>query len=92
MGYMDVPKAVAEAKRLLAKKVDLNKEIDTVRSDLRNAVNRGETDESQTKWIGEQFPLRERTRLTEDQRKILADAKDKIKKAKESQAPSPASK
>ena len=31
-----------------------------LRTDLRNAVSRKETTPEQTRWIGEQFPLRER--------------------------------
>ena len=77
-GYMNVPAAIDEAKKLLDRKAKLLTSIDTVRSDLRNAVERKEADADQTKWIEEQFPVRERTRLTDDEKKILADAKKAI--------------
>lgn len=59
-GYIDVGKAVEVARRLLDEKAEVMRNIDTVRSDLRNAVDRKETTPEQTKWIGETFPLRER--------------------------------
>ena len=59
-GYIDVDKAIEAAKRLITEKMAVMKNIDTVRSDLRNAVDRKETSPEQTKWIGETFPVRER--------------------------------
>ena len=59
-GYMDVDAAIKVAKKFLGEKRVIMVQLDTVRTDLRNAVSRKETTPEQTKWIGEQFPLRER--------------------------------
>ena len=59
-GYMDVDAAIKVAKKILGEKRVIMVQLDTVRTDLRNAVSRKETTPEQTKWIGEQFPLRER--------------------------------
>jgi hypothetical protein len=59
-GYMNVSAAIKVAERLLKEKADLFKKIDTVRSDLRNAVIRKEANETEVKWIEETFPVRER--------------------------------
>ena len=67
-GYMDVDAAMGVAKGLLKQKSALLKSIDTVRSDLRNAVERKETNADQTKWIGETFPVRERVSATPEQK------------------------
>lgn len=61
-GYMDVPAAIEVAKKHLADKRRVLKLIDTVRSDLRNAVDRKETNKEQTDWIEGTFPIRERKR------------------------------
>lgn len=61
-GYMNVDAAIDIAQAKLKAKAAILKEIDTIRSDLRNAVSRRETTPEQTKWIGEQFPMRERKR------------------------------
>ena len=59
-GYMDVDAAIKVATKLLGEKRVIMVQLDTVRTDLRNAVARKEASPEQTKWIGEQFPLRER--------------------------------
>ena len=59
-GYMDVDAAIKVAKKILGEKRVIMVQLDTVRTDLRNAVSRKETTPEQTRWIGEQFPLRER--------------------------------
>ena len=59
-GYMDVDAAIKVAKKILGEKRVIIVQLDTVRTDLRNAVSRKETTPEQTRWIGEQFPLRER--------------------------------
>lgn len=61
-GYMDVPKAIETAKQLLGNKRVLTKQIDTVRSDLRNAVTRKECTAADAQWVEETFPVRERNR------------------------------
>jgi hypothetical protein len=61
-GYMDVDKAIEAAKKALAQKRAVMKIIDTVRSDLRNALERKEVTPEQAKWIGETFPIRTRER------------------------------
>lgn len=63
-GYMNIPAAIETAKKLLAEKRVLLTQIDTVRSDLRNAVVRKEGTTEEQKWIGENFPVRHRTRKT----------------------------
>lgn len=65
-GYMNVDVAIEEAKKALASKRQVLKIIDTIRSDLRNAVDRQEVNEGQRKWIGEHFPMRERKRKSKD--------------------------
>lgn len=60
-GYIDVGAAIKVAEKMLKEKAEVMRNIDTVRSDLRNAVDRKETTPDQTKWIGETFPVRERT-------------------------------
>ena len=59
-GYIDVDAAIKVAKRLITEKAAVMQNLDTVRTDLRNAVSRKETTPEQTQWIGEVFPLRER--------------------------------
>ena len=59
-GYMDVDAAIKVATKLLGEKRVIMVQLDTVRTDLRNAVARKEASPEQTKWIEEQFPLRER--------------------------------
>ena len=59
-GYMDVDAAIKVAKKILGEKRVIMVQLDTVRTDLRNTVSRKETTPEQTRWIGEQFPLRER--------------------------------
>lgn len=59
-GYIDVDAAIKVAQKMLKEKAAVMKNIDTVRSDLRNAVDRKETNAEQSKWIGETFPVRER--------------------------------
>lgn len=71
-GYIDVSAAIKVAEKLLKDKSEIMRNIDTVRSDLRNAVDRKETDAEQTKWIGEQFPVAQRERKTaEEKAKVL---------------------
>lgn len=61
-GYMDIPAAIGVAKKMLDEKRQLLKNIDTVRADLRHAVERKEATPEQAKWIEETFPIRERNR------------------------------
>lgn len=60
--YMDLPKAIEAAKEAVKQRQASLKILDTIRSDLRNAVERKETTPEQAKWIMETFPIRERTR------------------------------
>jgi len=73
-GYMNVDAAIEIAQTKLKAKAAILKEIDTIRSDLRNAVARKETTPEQTKWIGEQFPIRERKRKKKDEQRAPAAA------------------
>jgi hypothetical protein len=61
-GYMDVGAAINTAEKLLREKTALFKKIDTVRTDLRNSMTRGEPTADQSKWIEQHFPVRERVR------------------------------
>jgi hypothetical protein len=59
---MNIPAAIDVAKKLLKEKKDLFAALETVRSDLRNAVVRKEGTPDEQKWIQGQFPVRHRTR------------------------------
>lgn len=59
-GYMDVGAAIKTAESLLDKKRQLLQQIDTVRTDLRNAATRNEGTPEQRQWIETHFPIRER--------------------------------
>lgn len=61
-GYMNVAAAIEAAKEALKQRQRSLKVLDVIRTDLRNAVTRGEGTPEERKWIGEQFPVRERTR------------------------------
>ena len=58
--YIDVNAAIEAAKQALAEKQSAMDKVAIIRTDLRNAVTLGATTPEQTKWIEEQFPLRER--------------------------------
>lgn len=60
--YMDIPKAIEAAKLAIKQRQASLRNMDTIRHDLRNAVERKETSADEAKWILETFPLRERTR------------------------------
>lgn len=59
-GYIDVPKAMEMAKKIVAEKEEVYERLDIVRADLRNAVKLKETTPEQTAWIEENFPVRQR--------------------------------
>ena len=61
-GYMDVPKAITAAKAAIKQRQASLKVLDVIRTDLRNAVIRGEGTPEERKWIAEQFPVMQRTR------------------------------
>jgi hypothetical protein len=61
-GYINVDAAIETAKDVLARKRKVMDEQDIVRTDLRHAVAMGSCTAEQKKWIGEQFPMRQRNR------------------------------
>lgn len=71
-GYMDVTAAISTAEDLLTRKRKLLKEIDTVRTDLRNSSTRKEGTPEQRQWIETHFPIRERKRTTKPKATVAA--------------------
>ncbi len=63
-GYMDIPKAITAAKAAIKQRQASLKVLDVIRTDLRNAVIRGEGTPDERRWIAEQFPVRTRTSKT----------------------------
>jgi hypothetical protein len=61
-GYIDVSKAITAAKAAIKQRQASLKILDTIRTDLRNAVARGEGTPEEQKWVADNFPIRERTR------------------------------
>jgi hypothetical protein len=59
---MDVTSAIEAAKQAITERQKSLKVLDIIRTDLRNAVTRGEGTPEERKWIQEQFPVRERKR------------------------------
>lgn len=82
MGYIDVDAAIREAKKLQGEKDSVLQRLSIIRTDLRNAVTMKAANAEQTKWIEEQFPLRERTTDPQEQlAKIEAKAEELRRKA-----------
>ena len=83
-GYINVDAAIKAAKDALEAKRVILEQIAIVRTDLRHAVTMGATSPEQTKWIEEQFPLRERTT---DPKERVAKAEQALAEAKAKVAP-----
>lgn len=83
--YIDVKAAIQEAEAILKEKGKIMDKLAIVRSDLRNAITMGVANPEQTKWIEEQFPVRERTTDPAEQ---LQKAEAKVQELrKKQQAP-----
>lgn len=59
-GYIDVPKALNTARKLVAEYETVMSRIGIVRTDLRNAVELGDATPEQATEIAAMFPKRER--------------------------------
>lgn len=82
--YINVDTAISEAKRLQREKAKILEQLAIVRTDLRNAVTTKATSAEQTKWIEEQFPIRERetdpaVRLAREEAKVV-ELRKKVEK------------